>query len=363
VAWVATADGKTRLTAGTGVFYDTLPLIVYRRALRGAPDSPQRSYTIPFGVAGFPSFPNSLTVPPTSVEAARRDLVYLADDISNPYSIQASLGMERDLGGRFAVSVNGLYSRTLKQWRDFDINHPEPFIRTVPGQRRTGAVADRSRPFTTYDGVPVRNISVVENSNSSRYWGIDLGVRRKYASGVRMEAHYLLSSAMTHSTIDSGQPNEWNDLGAAEWGPSDFHQRHRFVGSATIDLPYGVRFATIGTIASGLPVNPLTGVDSNGDTYPKDRPVGFGRNSFRAPRQRNLDVGLSKQWRLGEGRRVETRLDIFNVLNQNNFTHVNDVYGDGAEPLDTFLDPIAGIQDADPSRRIQFGLRFLLGQR
>jgi hypothetical protein len=363
LAWDATGDGKTRITAGGGMFYDTLPLIIQRRFLRFGPDSRQASYTIPFGVPGFPTFPNSLTEPPTSVQASRRDIQVAAEDLRNSWSVATSLGVERDLGNRYVVAVNGTYQRWGDQWRNNDINAPAPFIRTAPGQRRTAAVADRVRPFTTYQGVPVRRLVVTENSGKSTYYAVDFGVRRKYSSGLRMEAHYTLSAANTNSDINAGQPNEWNDRDDAEWGPTDLHQRHRFVGNASMDLPYEMRLAGIATIASGLPVNPRTGVDSNGDTYSVDRPVGFRRNSFRAPMQASVDLSLARQWGLGGGRRVETRLDVFNVFNRNNYNVVDDVYGEGPEPGPDFMQPIAGIQNTDPSRRIQLGLRFLFGQR
>jgi len=104
-------------------------------------------------------------------------------------------------------------------------------------------------------------------------------------------------------------------------------------------------------------------LDSNGDTYSVDRPVGFRRNSFRGPMQASVDLSLARQFGLGGGRRVETRLDVFNVFNRNNYNVVDGVYGEGPDPGPLFMQPIAGIQNTDPSRRIQLGLRFLFGQR
>ena len=78
-----------------------------------------------------------------------------------------------------------------------------------------------------------------------------------------------------------------------------------------MDLPYGFRFASVITAASGLPVNPLMGADNNGDTFRTDRPVGFGRNSFRTPPQVNVDVSLSKLFTLSERVRIQTRAEFF----------------------------------------------------
>ncbi len=368
LAWAATEDRRTMVTAGAGLFYDTFPLIIYRRILRDGLDGPLATYTIPFGAPGFPTFPQSLTSPPTGAAAGRRDLQLLAEDLHNPYSVAVSLGVERDLGDRFALAVNGTYQLWEEQWRNNDINAPAPFVRTEPGQRRTGTAADRTRPYSVYMGIPVRRMNMTENSGSSRYYALDVAVRRKYTSGLRMEARYTWSKANTNSDINAGQPNEWNDRDDGEWGPTDTHQPHRFVGNASVDLPYGLRFAGIVIVASGLPVNPLTGVDNNADTYAMDRPVdgrgGFlGRNSFRGPSQVNVDMSLAKQFKAGGGLRVETRLDVFNVFNRNNYIVLDGTYGEGPEPGDGFMQPIAGIQNTDPSRRIQLGLRLLFGSR
>jgi hypothetical protein len=367
LAWDPKGDGKTRLTAGFGVFYDSYYLRLTNNFERFAPHGPQSTFTIPFGSPGFPTFPNSLGAPPAGADAGRLNLFIRPDTVLNPRSLQYSAGVEQDLGDRFVVSLSGIYSNTRRQYRANDLNHPAPFIRTVPGQRRAGAVADATRPMTTYQGVPVRVLSILDNGGHTTYSAVDVGIRRKYSSRVRMEAHYVLASSDTNSMFvsdfNSGVPNEWNDWEEAESGPTDFYQKHRFVGSASVDLPHGVRFATIATIASGLPVNPLTGVDNNGDTLSVDRPVGLGRNSFRTPKQASVDASLSKQLRLSDQVRVEGRVEVFNALNHNNFINVNNIYGDGATPLAAFLTPIAGIRNSDPSRQIQFLMRLMFARR
>ena len=259
------------------------------------------------------------------------------------------------------LTADGIHTHTLKQMRVRDANAPAPFIRTAPGQRRSGAQADASRPYQTWAGVPVRNVMVVENSASSLYDSLDLGVAKRMSARYQLEAHYLLSSSSNYSMFfgepNTGIPNDWSDMGRAERGPSDFYQRHRVVANGTAELPVGFRLSLIGTVGSGLPVNPLTGVDNNGDTYAFDRPAGFGRNSFRMPPQVALDAALSKSVRMTERVRLELRAEVFNLANRNNYTKVNAVYGEGPNPQPSFLQPVAGIANVDPSRQFQCALR------
>jgi hypothetical protein len=363
LAWDIAGDGRTVVRAGGGVFYDQLYLYVYRRFYMLGLSSPQRSYTIPWGAAGFPTFPNSLTTPPAGTDAELLNLYLPAANLRNPYSLQYSLGVERQLPLRLVLTADALYAHTLRQYRVNDINRPSPFVRSAPGQIRSGAEADATRPFQTYQGLPVRDVGVIENSSSNLYSALDVGLRRKFERRFTMEAHYVLSSSAAYSMFyadaNSGIPNDWTNWGSAERAPSDFFQHHRFVGSSAIDLPLGTRLALVATAASGMPVNPLTGSDNNGDTYSSDRPVGFGRNSLRGPAQAGVDAAASKQIRLKDRCMAEVRAEFFNLFNRNNYITLNNVYGEGPAPRATFLAPIAGINNTDPSRQMQISLRFM----
>ncbi len=361
LAWDLRGDGKTVVRAGGGVFYDQLYLYVYRRFYMFGLSSPQRSITIPWGAAGFPRYPESLGVAPGGASAARLNLYLPAGRMLNPYSLQYSLSVERELPGRWVATVDGLHAHTLRQYRVNDINHPSEFPRTAPGQIRPGAAADATRPDSTYRGLAVRDVGVIENSSSSIYDALNFGIRRRFDKRVNLEAHYVIASSAAYSMFyadaNSGIPNDWTDWGPAERAPSDFFQHHRFVASATVEMPWNTRLGLVGIAASGMPVNPLTGNDNNGDTYLSDRPIGFGRNSFRGPAQANLDVALSKQVRLFELLDAEVRLEGFNVFNRNNYITVNGIYGEGPAPRATFLAPIAGINNTDPSRQLQVSVR------
>lgn len=363
LAWDVFGNGRTTIRGGAGLFYDQYYFYITRRFFLQGVDSPTATYTIPFGAAGFPIFPNSLAVAPSGITAGRRDLYLPPGRILNPYDFQYSVGLQQQLGNDWLLTIDGLHSHTLKQMRANDINHPDAFFRSAPGQSRSARDADATRPYETFDGTPVRNVVVVENSGSSIYDALDMGVVKRFSSRYQFEAHYVYSSSATYAMFfgepNTGLPNDWNDTGRAERGPSDFYQRHRFVANSLFKLPWESQVAIIGSVASGLPVNPLTGVDNNGDTYMFDRPVGFARNSFRMPLQATLDAAVSKRVIVREPLQIEVRVEGFNVLNRNNPIKVNSVYGNGSQPVATFLQPIAGVANIDPSRQFQFGVRIL----
>jgi hypothetical protein len=87
--------------------------------------------------------------------------------------------------------------------------------------------------------------------------------------------------------------------------------------------------------------------------------LGMGRDSFRTPAQKTVDVALSKQFIVHERFRAETRVEALNAFNSKNFITVNNTYGEGSTPVASFLTPLAGVTNTDPSRQLQFAVGFL----
>jgi hypothetical protein len=310
-------------------------------------------------------FPNAFSTPPWGKAAGARDIMIPGDRLQNPRALQLSLGIERQIRPGLLVHANALHAHTTHQMRVDDINHPAPFARTAANQVRTPQDASLTRPFTIYDGVLVRDIAKVVNTAETTYRSLALGVSARFGSGGTVSARYVWSSSTAYSMFyadaNSGVPNEWwPDWDQFERGPSDFHQPHRLIADVALPLPFGTQLSAVATAASGLPVNPTTGHDNNGDSYAVDRPVGFGRNSFRGPAQINVDLAAVKRVPIGDKLRAEARLEVFNLLNRANFIKANGIYGEGPLPLPTFLAPVAGITNADPSRQIQIAAKLLL---
>jgi hypothetical protein len=356
-----TGQGRTILHGGAGIYYDQIFLQVVRGALQQGPSPQQATYTLPYGVAGFPQFPFSLSARPTGT-GDRRDLSLLSPELLNPYTGQFSLGIQQVIGQDWTLSANVSHMVSRKQLRALDLNAPSFFDRTVSGQRRTAVEADRTRPYTLYSGIPVRTVGMIESTGSSRYSAFDIQLSKRFTRRFQAMAHYLYSSAITYvfftGGANTGVPSDWGNRSINERGPGDFHQRHRVTAQGLVELPWGLQFNTFLIAASGLPVNPLTGVDNNGDGNLLDRPVGFGRNSFRGPSQNTVDISLMRRFQIRERLRAELRLEGTNIVNHSNFLRVNATYGDGAMPLATFLAPVAGNTSSDPGRQLQVGLRF-----
>jgi TonB dependent receptor/Carboxypeptidase regulatory-like domain len=370
-AWDPAGDGATLIRGGFGLYYDQ-PFFhgLTQRFLLNGLHAPFATYSMAPDHAAFPGYPFSYSPlgPPTGMTLAPRNVVLRGDKLLNPYTSQFTLGFQRRLPDQWVLAVDVTRSLTVKQFLHYDLNAPAPFPRAVPGQMRSVAEADRTRPFydpvlgvSTYEGVPVREARMTTNGNSANYHALTVGLSRRFRGRYFTGLSYNWASAMNSITDDhlGANPQEWSDVQEGERGPSDFLQRHRFVAHGGVLLPGGLQASAMFIAASGLPVNALTGVDNNGDSLNRDRPAGFGRNAFRGTPQRSFDLSVAKEFAVSEGARFQLRADGFNLFNSQNYYTFNTVYGNDNTPLPTFLRPVGGVASVDPARQFTFGAKLL----
>jgi hypothetical protein len=166
-----------------------------------------------------------------------------------------------------------------------------------------------------------------------------------------------------------------------EWNYSRLDIRHEFTSNAVAFLPWGFQVSGLFRARTGLPWNPLTGADTNGDGASTDRPfqaagVPFERNSFRNRGTRNVDVRVLKDFRFTETAKLQFSAEFFNFFDFDNivFDRNRNVYGLGIDPVTgATLQPNAQfmqLRNADgtynPNNtqvgtplQAQFGLRFI----
>ncbi|HXG82461.1 MAG TPA: TonB-dependent receptor [Pyrinomonadaceae bacterium] len=363
--------GDTVIRGGAGMYYDQ-PFFhgFTQRYLLNGPTAARGTIELT-GAAAAAFFPNSFDPRSPVPQTARRSLFLKGDDLTSPYTLQFSLGVQRKLFGDWVANADVIHSFSRGLLTAFNRNAPSPFPRTEFGQIRGGgtianaqALANATRPFNTFQGVPVTDVLVSTNAGNANYDALILGVTKRFGNRFTFAANYVLSSSIDSITDDhlGANPNEFSDVVGAERAQTDFNQRHRFVSYGTVALPYRSQFSLVATIASGIRINPITGVDNNGDGRTVDRPAGFERNSFVGRGQTRFDASLSKSFRvnmINESARFEIRADVFNLFNNSNFYRFNNVYGNGAIPISTFGQPIGGISNVDPGRQIQFTARFV----
>jgi hypothetical protein len=323
-AFAPTARSKTVIRGGAGMFYDrTGPrpiadLLHFNgvNLLRFIVNNPT-----------YPATPASLVGVPTSV-------VVLDPKARIPYSIQYSMGIERQVTQKTTFSATYVGSRAIDWFRSLDANAPPPpafLARPNPnlGQERQ-----------------------IQSEGYQKSNGLELTYRGRAGKSFTGQIQYTLSKTYNNTSGITYFPANSYDP-AADWARSDNDRRHKFdlLGSAQ-----PTRFFTLGlalSLYSGKPVDVTTGSDNNRDGVINDRPPSLPRNTLHGPGLINLDVNIAHDFVLSkahkEARTLTVSLNSFNVLN-----HKNDLTYVGVVTSPFFGRAV----QAQPPRRMQLDVQF-----
>ena len=297
------------------------------------------------------------------------------DRLDNPRSQVISIGVEQEVVKGFFAAVDYVHQHVNGLDRTIDLNAPTPFDRTAPGQVRSVAAANLTRPILPVNG-GIRQVNVLTNLGVADYDGLQTqfsyrGHRRLYAA-----VSYSLSKATNTSEPDGNGigPNEpaITQLGEVERGPSLLDQRHRAVVTLSYRLPWSLTAGTVSQFASPRSVSATTGVDNNGDGVNNDRPVVngkiLGRSTFRGTPTQDVGLFVESRIRVTERAGLLLRLEGFNLFNHGNFLgRGQTIYGDAATPSPTFGQFVAAgtasaaipaFANIDPPRMFQLQARF-----
>ena len=292
---------RTVLRAGVGIFYDNLPRSATEDALlfNGTNvreiDISQPSYPDPF-------LGGQLTPPPPSIQK-------VSPAAQAPRLIQTSAGVEEEAWKGTWLSLEYAFLHGTHFFRLRDTNAPLP---------STGL-----RPDPNFS-----NIEQVESTAFLRGHALSLTFRGGWGKYFKGYGQYVFSKVTNDvSTEGPGNflfPADNYDL-RSETGPANFDRRHRLNFAGTLHLPFGLRFGTILSAASGAPFNITTGSDPFGDTIA--RPPGVTRNTGRGPATVQLDARVAKIFLLDHRpgaekrhskRSLELSVDAFNATNHLN---------------------------------------------
>lgn len=304
------------------------------------------------------TLPQTGPIPPLSVR------FFGSDDYVNAYSQQGSFGIERELAPNFSISVDYIYSRTLKITRARDAN-------LLPAPIGPLGIPDWSQPCPTsptgtcFVNPLLFQDNVYESTGRAFYHGFILSVNKRFSDRFSFFANYTFSKAIDEVTDFNSdfQPTDQSDL-RGERALSSFDQRHKFVLAAVVDSPW-ITVSPIIRANSGRPFNLLAGTDVNNDRHSTtDRPPFIGRNTGRGPDFWTVDLRLSRKFGLGERANVEVLGEAFNLFNRLNFASVNNTVGAAySGPLNPLgnksLSPSQplGFTSAVGPRRFQLGVR------
>ncbi len=220
VAWTIGEEGRT----------------VVRAAYGSAVDQPSTSAVN--GTAGNPPFAMPLTATgavPLSGAVSLTRPIGLAPATIDPEFRNASLrswnvNVQRRLAGDLAATVVyfGSLGSDLRIARN--LNQPVSGVRPYPALSASSPI----RP-----GAALGNITQVEGTGFSKYHALSLIATKRLSRGLLFDSSYTWSRSLDTNSLNSSNfaVQDGYDI-PNQYGLSDFDARHRFVLSATYELPF-----------------------------------------------------------------------------------------------------------------------------
>jgi hypothetical protein len=259
IAYTPGASGNTVLRAGFGLFYNDLAQngwVTAFQAVNGGTD----------------------TSPPALIDPAYK----------TPYALHATAGIQHAFNPHWTASA------------DFT--------------REEGNHGYRAYPFPA--------VNLYKSDNRSSYNALMLRVQGNVSRRFNLVANYTLAKAQTWGCVlgelfdyVNGVCDPFNPFGPGDYGPSGEDVRHRFVLAGTVHIPGGFEFTTLTQAESARPFTITTADNSNRIEV---NGVRTSLDAFRGTPYIQMDVRLSRPFKLGDRWEIRPFAEFFNLLNRNN---------------------------------------------
>ena len=402
-AWALTADGRTSLRGGYGMYFNTNSSQNLIVTVTNPPATPRVVFPNPT----FPQPPfnrtSGLSVRPVQW------------DIETPQVQLWNVNLQREVFAGTALTIGYAGSRGRHLLRSNDVNTAAPI---------TGA---DGLPFFPPGGPRINTawttIELKSSDGDSWYRALILEARRRWSNGLMFQSAYTWSKSEDTTQASTFFSDGTNGTTSAfpefipdyNKGLSDFHAEHNWVTNFSYDIPWGRGLTgAAGAVFSGWQLSgivnvrsgsPLTvfvqnnrsrslwqpslgpGIGRDRASYapgfgPADAVAGdpnawfntaafavpaagtfgnTGRGDFIGPDLRTVDLSLVKDtaWRaLGSAGRVELRLDAFNIFNRANFGPPQLTAFAGAADIEPTLASFGRVRTTITSaRQVQLGVR------
>jgi carboxypeptidase family protein/TonB-dependent receptor-like protein len=312
LTWDPAADGRNVVRLSAGIYYSRTPALLLVAPITTNGKDQLQLLFLPF-LPSAPTFPEVLPSPPTGAFAPPSDANVVSPDYRNARTTRVSIEAERELRPGWVAGVAYGYGKLDRLERLRDTN-----IFPAAGTAEDGRLL---YPFERPDP-RFNQILQIESTANGRYDGVTLSLRRRPApGGASFQAYYTWSRSRDEDSNERDHLTiyyqDWQHLDR-EWGPSQNDTPHHFVASGIWPLRWGLQLGWIAVARSGLPYSHVSANDLNHDgVFGNDREFrdgqDTGRNAFRQPSYRRLDLRLSKAFHLRRESALELALDVFNV--------------------------------------------------
>ena len=213
---------------------------------------------------------------------------YIDPRYKTPYSIHATAGVQHALNEHWSVSA--------------DYTHEE-------GNHG-------------YRGYAFPEFNLYKSDNRSSYNALMLHLQGNVSSRFSLIANYTLARAQTWGCVlgelfdyVNGVCDPFNAFGSGDYGPSGEDVRHRFVLAGTLRVPGGFELTTLTQAESARPYT-ITNADNSGRISVNGVPTSL--DAFRGTPYVQVDLRVSRPFKVGERWQINPFAEFFNLFNRNN---------------------------------------------
>ena len=317
-----------------------------------------------------------------------------------------NVNVERQLASSSSVMVGYFGSKGSDLRIPLNINQFVNGVRPFP---RVSA----SSPILP--GTTLGNIVEADSVGASHYKALWLSATQRLSHGLQFDTSYVLSKSTDYNSLSENVVRVQDSFNpAGDLGPSDYDARHRFVINTIYQLPFsgnafteGWQLGAIVQAQTGNPLNIVTNVSTFNGVVNTLRPDLIGslkvignpnqwfansvcspavagsctsssvfaipvsadgttfhlgnlpRNAIYGPGFSNTDLSIIKNTGVGGARRIQLRLEVFNLFNTANYGQPGRIATVGSTSFGVITNTRFPTGDSGSARQVQFAAKYL----
>ncbi len=244
--------------------------------------------------------------------------VVIDPNYHTPYSLTVSGGVQYLWHKNWTLSGDFVHEQGVHGYRRYEYTAGYTLFSPLFAQD----------PATQMANVP--NLSVFKADNRSSYTAMMLHLQGNVSKRFNLTANYVLSRANTWGCVlgelwdyVNGVCNPLNPFAPGDYGPSGEDVVSRFTLAGVVYVPGGFELSALFQAETGRPITLTTPVDVNGFGDPtNDRAVVNGvqttLDQFRGTPYVQLDLRVTRPFKVGERWQILPFIEFFNLFNRNN---------------------------------------------